>query len=144
MRVTRTIILAALVSGVAASASILAAIYLRFGIELGPHQQFEIVALIIGQAIIALGTAGVLAIVLAFGGDKWAVDLTALVLAILLALSLGSLEIFGLVTWSSAAFSQRDAFVEDVPFLGAIAVPAFLTILIQWWFVRQLLMTNAR
>jgi hypothetical protein len=144
MRFVRTIVLATLASGVAASAFILAAIYLRFGIALGPHQQFEVIALIIGQAIIALGTAVVLTIVLALGGEKWAVDLTALVLAILLGLSLGALEIFGLVTMSSAAFSRGDAFVEDLPFLGAIVAPALLTILIQWWFVRQLLTTNTR
>ena len=66
-----------------------------------------------------------------------AIGRAALVLAVLLMLALAAPETFGLATWSSAAFSPADAFAEDGPFLGVIAIPGLPTILIQWWFVRQ-------
>jgi len=137
MRVIGTFVLAAVVSSVVASALIFAAVYLQLGISLGPHMQFELIALIAFQTIMAIGTAVVLAIVLAAGGEKIAVRRAALLLALVLVLSLGALEVFGLSTGSSAEFSSANAFAEDLPFLGVIAIPGLVTILIQWWSVRR-------
>jgi hypothetical protein len=136
MRAAGSIIGAAVVSSLVAAALIVGAVYLKLGISLGPHQQFEVILLIVVQVIVAIGTAAALAIVLAAGGDTVAVGLTALALALFLMLALGALEAFGLRAGGSTAFSPRAAFDEDLPFLGAIAIPGLTTILIQWWSVR--------
>jgi len=144
LRSAGTIILAAAGSSLVASVLIVAAVYLGLGISLGPHQQFEVVLLIVVQVIIALGAAAVLAIVLALGGEKVAVGLTALVLAIFLVLALGALEAFGLAAGGTTAFSLGDTVAEDGSFLGVVAIPGLLTIVIQWWSVRRSLASGPR
>ena len=57
MRSVGTVSVAAVASSVIAAALIVAAVYLRLGISLGPHQKFEVILLIVVQVIVALGTA---------------------------------------------------------------------------------------
>ena len=129
----------ALTSGLIAGILIAAAVHMRIGIQPGTHERFEVIALVMVEEIIALGVAIVLATVLAARRSPSAVARAAIVLAMLLVLGLGALEVFGLVTQSSAAFSRSNAFAEDIPFFVAVAAPGLLTILIQWWFVRRAL-----
>jgi chromate transport protein ChrA len=144
LRTAGTIILAAVASSLVASASTVAAVYLGLGISLGPHQQFEVILLIVVQVIIALVAAAVLAIVLAFARNERTVDIAALTVAMLLVLALGALEAFGLTAGGSTAFSLGDTLAEDGPFLGVIAIPGLLTILIQWRSVRRQLAREQR
>jgi hypothetical protein len=135
----RTTIFAALTSGGAAAVVIVTAVYLRFGVAIGPHQQFAVIALVVAQEIIALALASVFAIVQARGGDRRVVNLTAAALALLLIAALCVLEVLGLLTLSDAASLRLAGLLEDAPFLGAIVAPGLVTILIQrWLFVRSL------
>ena len=136
MRASTTVIAAATSSGLISGTLTAVAVHLRLGISLGPHEQFELIALIVVQVIVALGTALVLAIVLAAARSQSTLASAAIVLAVVLLVALGALEVFGLTTSSGAAFSAGNAFSEDLPLLGVIAVPSLLTILIQWCFVR--------
>jgi hypothetical protein len=144
MRALGTILLAALASGLFGGVLIAGMVHLRLGIQLGPYPEFEFIVIMMGEAVAALGTAVILAVVLAVGGTQSAVGRTALVLAVLLVTTLAGLEVFGLVTQGGAALSVSNAFAEDAPFLVAVAVPGLMTILIQWWFVRQHLLKRMR
>lgn len=101
----------------------------------GPHQQFEIVAVLAGEAAVAIGTAIVLAIVLIAGGRRTAVRRTAIVLAVLFAAALLAPLAIGLATQDSADVMARDEMVQLGIFLAAIGVPGLLAIGTQAWFV---------
>ena len=123
MRAFGNVILAALASCLLGGVLIAGMVYLRLGIQLGPYPEFEFTVIMMGEVVTALGTAVILAVVLAVGGTESAVRRTALVLAVLLVTALAGLEVFGLVTQGTAALSASNAFAEDAPFLVAVAIP---------------------
>jgi hypothetical protein len=143
MRAFGNVILAALVSGLFGAALIAGMVHLNLGIQLGPYQDFEFIAIMMGEVITALGTAVIVAIVLLAGGTQSAIRRTAIVLALFLVTVLAAIEVFGLATQSGAGFSRSNAFAEDAPFLVAVAAPGLLTILIQWWFIRRYLLKRS-
>ena len=125
--------------GVLAGASLLGIIA-----QPGPHQGFEIAAVTIGMAIVALGSAIIFAIVLAVGGRRTAVTRTAIALMVLLALVLAAPAILGLVTTDPGDMEARDALGALAAYLVVIAVPGLLAILVQWWTIRRYLVRNRR
>lgn len=136
MRTLGLVVLGAVVSFMVAMAVLGGAILLGLVAQPGPHQGFELVAVTAAMAIVALGTALILLIVLAAGGRRKAVRRTAVVLAILLVAVLAAPLVFGLAT------AHGDPTAEDglgplAQFLGGLAVPGVLAIIVQWWIVRR-------
>jgi hypothetical protein len=84
MRASTTVIAAATSSGLISGTLTAVAVHLRLGISLGPHEQFELIALIVVQVIVALGTALVLAVVLAAARSQSTLASAAIVPAVLL------------------------------------------------------------
>ena len=103
----------------------------------GPHQGFEIAAVTIGMATVAVGTAIIFAIVLAVGDRRKAVTRTAIALIVFLALVLAGPAVLGLVMTDPTDIAAEDAFGTLVAFLVVIAVPGLLAILAQWWTIRR-------
>lgn len=136
MRTLGLVVLGAVVSFLVAVAVMGGAILLGLVAEPGPHQGFELAAVMAAMAIVALGTALVLLIVLAAGGRRKAVQRAAVVLALLLVAALAAPLVFGLAT------AHGDPTAEDglgplAQFLGTLAVPGVLAILVQWWIVQR-------
>ena len=110
----------------------------------GPHQGFEIAAVTIGMAIVAVGCSIIFAIVLAAGGRRTAITRTAITLMVLLALVLAAPAILGLVTTDPQDIEARDALGALAAYLMVIAVPGLLAILVQWWTIQRHLVRNHR
>jgi len=137
MRAVVTVVLGAIGSGLLAIALIAGAVQLGVGLQPGPHEQFEFAAVTVAETMVAVGTAVVLAIVLAFGGRLIAIRRTAVTLAVLLVVAFAAPEIFGLVTSTSAYVSVNASLTQDVPVLATVAVPGLLTIFIQCGIVTR-------
>ncbi len=144
MRAVVTVFLGAIGSGLLAIALIAGAAQLGVGLQPGPHEQFEFVAVTVAETIVAVGTALVFTIVLAVGGKRIAIQRTAVTLAILLVVAFAAPEIFGLVTSTSAYVTVSASLTQDVPVLATVAVPGLLTIFVQWWIVRRYVLGSER
>ena len=108
VRAVGTIIFSALASGLFGAALIAGMVHLKLGIQLGPYQEFEFIVILVSEAVTALGTAVILAIVLLAGDTESAVRRTAIVLALFLVTVLAVIEVFGLATQSGAGSSRSN------------------------------------
>ena len=131
--------LGAIVSFLVAMGVLAGAMLLGLIAQPGPHQDFEVAAVTIGMAIVALGTAIIFSIVLVAGGRQTAARRTAVVLAVLCVAVLAAPEVFGLATTDPADVAARDDLGLLSIFLIVNGVPGLLTILIQWWIVNRYL-----
>jgi len=139
MRVFAVVALAVVASFLVAMGVLVAAAMLGLVAEAGPHQDFEVAAVTIGMAIVALGTAIIFSIVLVAGGRQTAARRTAVVLAVLCVAVLAAPEVFGLATTDPADVAARDDLGLLSIFLIVNGVPGLLTILVQWWIVNRYL-----
>jgi hypothetical protein len=139
MRTAIVVVLGAIVSGLIAVAAVAAAIHQNLIVEIGAHEDFELMAAGLGEMAVAIGSAATFAIVLAVGGAQKAIRRTALVLAALLAAVLAAPEIFALATLDPNDFMQREALGPLAVLLIGIAVPGLLAIFIQQWIIGRYL-----
>jgi hypothetical protein len=129
--------LGAVISFLVAMGVVAGCAFLGLVAQPGPHQDFEIAAVTIGMAIVAVGCSFIFAIVLAAGGRQTAITRTAIALTILLVLVLAAPAVLGLVTTAPEDIEARDALAALATFLMVIAVPGLLAILVQWWTIRR-------
>ena len=144
MRAVVTVVLGAVGSGLLAIVLVDGAAQLGIGLQPGPHQEFEFVAVVVAEAIVAVGTALVFTIVLAVGGKRIAIQRTAVTLAILLVVAFAAPEIFAFATSTTDYVTVNASLTQDVPVLTTVAVPGLLTIFIQWWIVRRYVLGSER
>ena len=144
MRTAGVVAVGAVISFLVAMGVLTGAALLGLIARPGPHQGFEIAALTIGMAIVAVGSAIIFAIVLAVGGRRKAVTRTAIALIVFLALVLAAPAVLGLVMTDPTDIAAEDALGTLVAFLVVIAVPSPLAILAQWWTIRRYLVRRQR
>jgi hypothetical protein len=139
MRTAIVVVLGAIVSGLIAVAAVAAAIHQNLIVEIGPHEDFEMIASGLGEMAVSVGSALAFGIVLATGGARTAVRRTAFVLAALLVVILAAPEVFALVTLNDADFMERDALGPLALLLVGIGAPGLLAIFIQQWIIGRYL-----
>ena len=137
MRAAGIVVIGGIVSYVVAIAAAGIAMVLGLIAQPGPHQQFEIVAVLAGEGAVAVGTAIVFAIVLIAGGKRTAVRRTAIVLVILFVAALLAPEAIGLANLDSTDVIARDELTQLGIFLAATGVPGLLAILVQTWILAR-------
>jgi hypothetical protein len=139
MRAVIVIVLAAIVSGLVAAAVVTAEVYLNLAVDAGADKEFAFTALVLGEVVVAIGTAVTFAIVVAAGGRLRALQWAAIGLVALLVSVLSAPVILGVATSDAEDIMARDALWPLAILLIAAAVPGLVAIFIQWWIARRYL-----
>jgi hypothetical protein len=126
MRLVGTLLMAFVASWLVAGA-----VAVALGQAFRMDQEFALV--LIGLAPFAFGTLVVLAVVQSFARGPGVIGRAARGTALAVVAILGALAAQGYVTSRSASVSVG----RDLPIFVTIALCAFATIAVQWWFVRR-------
>ena len=137
MRTARVVVLGAMISFLAATVVLAGAALVGLVAQPGPHQGFEIAAETLAMAMVAIGSAIVYAIVLAFGGRRPAVMRTTIALMAFLVLILAAPAILGMATTDPSDLAGEDELRLLVMFLTVLAIPGLLAIVAQWRIIER-------
>jgi len=135
--------LATAISSALAALLVFSAIEMNLGLHAGPHLDTELAIVFVLEALIAVGSAIVIGIIVLVGGARIAVSWATILLATLLVGGLAGGEVFGQTAAGSIDFTKSEELARDLPLLLLIGLPGLVTLTIEWWTVQRLFPSDA-
>jgi len=118
--------------------SFFVAYFAEIALGIAFNAQEELIVAMVAQIVFLVVCALVLAIAAALGVGPRGITVTAACIVLVGFLCLAGLEAFTLIDEDTALAPS------DLPLLAEAGIPALLTVLVQWWFVRRYVARRGR